>query len=270
MVMDRAIYEQAKQWVLEAGAYIIGQIAEEQEVETKADEHDVVTAVDKEVEIFFTEKIRKAYPEHRIVGEEGFGDLVRDGAGVVWYIDPIDGTKNFIHLKRDFAVSVGIVVDGAPVAGFIYDVMADVLFEASLHGGAYRNGRVIVPYKPETTLREAMLTFGHDLLIESPRFNHHVMIELMQEVRGTRRIGAASLELMAVAEGRLDGYIAKVLAPWDIAAASVILGELGLTIERADGSVATCLESAEIICVKNAIKPEVQAYMAHWLKHERG
>src|SRR5699024_3543397 len=95
IMTDEKLYALTKEWILEAGSYVKARVHKEQEVDAKANEHDVVTAVDRAVESFFVEKIRAHYPAHRIVGEEGHGDDVRDEEGIIWYIDPIDGTKNF-------------------------------------------------------------------------------------------------------------------------------------------------------------------------------
>lgn len=266
IMMDQKLYALTKEWILEAGKYVKARVHKEQEVDAKANEHDVVTAVDRAVERFFVEKIRKHYPEHRIVGEEGQGDKVEDELGVIWYIDPIDGTKNFIHLQRDFAISVAIVADGVREAGFIYDVMADVLYEAVKGEGAYRNGERMEAGRPNILLKDAMFTFSHDLLIENRFFDHRVMIDLTKNIRGTRRIGAATMEFIAVAEGKLDGYIANVLAPWDIAAASIILNELGIEMKRTNGKAADLLTRGEIICVKPSIAAEVMDRLAQWKK----
>lgn len=102
------IYENAKQWVLEAGELIRQKINDPMIIETKAHADDLVTTVDKETEYFLAENIRKTYPDHLLFSEEGYGDDVTSLDGTVWIVDPIDGTMNFVHQRRNFAISVGI------------------------------------------------------------------------------------------------------------------------------------------------------------------
>src|SRR4051794_26248387 len=96
----------AKQWVMEAGDKIRDSFNKTLNIETKSNPNDLVTNIDKEIEQFFIDKIRQVYPNHRILGEEGFGDEISNLDGVVWIIDPIDGTMNFIHQQRNFAISL--------------------------------------------------------------------------------------------------------------------------------------------------------------------
>src|SRR5690554_2319826 len=108
----KELLEKAKEWTLEAGERIRETIDEPRTVQTKMDYKDLVTEVDQETEQFFIERIKKHYPDHQVLGEEGFGDEVTSLNGWVWMVDPIDGTMNFVHQKRNFAISIGIYKDG--------------------------------------------------------------------------------------------------------------------------------------------------------------
>lgn len=117
------IYETAKRWIYEAGTEIREHMNDPLDIETKSNPNDLVTALDKQTEKFFVDRIHQAYPEHHIIGEEGFGDTLSSVDGTIWIIDPIDGTMNFVHQKRSFAISIGILHNGIGEIGFVYDVM---------------------------------------------------------------------------------------------------------------------------------------------------
>src|SRR5699024_4186314 len=134
-----SIFNQAKQWVLEAGEMIRININEPLTVDTKTSTNDLVTTVDKHTEQHYADNIKKTDPNHIILSEEGFGDELLSLDGTVWIIDPIDGTMNFVHQKRNFAISIGIYQDGVGDIGFIYDVMSDVLYSAKKGEGAYKD-----------------------------------------------------------------------------------------------------------------------------------
>ena len=102
--MDKYI----KSMIKEAGHKIRNSFLSDISIESKSDANDLVTNIDKEIEQFFISNINRDFPEHRIFGEEGFGDDIRDHHGVIWLLDPIDGTMNFLHQKRNFAISLGM------------------------------------------------------------------------------------------------------------------------------------------------------------------
>lgn len=221
------IYQQAKKWVYEAGREIRQKINGPLNIKTKSNPNDLVTAVDDSTEAYFASKIRKTYASHHILSEEGYGDNLDSLGGTVWIIDPIDGTMNFIHQKRNFAISIGIYHDGVGEIGLIYDVMADVLYSAKKGEGAMKNGHPLSRLKENVPLREAILGLNHFWLCDNRLVDETVMRNLVRTVRGTRTYGSAALEFAYVAEGILDGYLTMSLAPWDIGAGVVIVNEVG-------------------------------------------
>ncbi len=106
-------------------------------IETKSNAADLVTNMDREIEQFLIGKIKETFPHHHILGEEGYGDEVTSSDGVVWLIDPIDGTMNFVHQKRNFAISIGIYENGIGKIGLIYDPVHDELYHALKGAGAF-------------------------------------------------------------------------------------------------------------------------------------
>jgi myo-inositol-1(or 4)-monophosphatase len=225
---------QAKQWVKEAGDKIRDSFTKTLNIQTKSNPNDLVTNIDKEIEQFFINKIRKSFPNHRILGEEGFGDEVSNLDGVVWIIDPIDGTMNFIHQQRNFAISLGVYENGIGKIGIIYDVAHDELYHAINGKGAFMNDTQL-PTLSKSTVKESIIALNATGVMENHRIDHNLLIPLVREARGTRSYGTAALEMVFVATGRVDAYISMRLSPWDVAAGAVIIEELGGVVTNLRG-----------------------------------
>jgi myo-inositol-1(or 4)-monophosphatase len=225
---------QAKQWVMEAGDKIRDSFTKTLNIQTKSNPNDLVTNIDKEIEQFFINKIRKSFPNHRILGEEGFGDEVSNLDGVVWIIDPIDGTMNFIHQQRNFAISLGVYENGIGKIGIIYDVAHDELYHAINGKGAFMNDTQL-PTLSKSTVKESIIALNATWVMENHRIDHNLLIPLVREARGTRSYGTAALEMVFVATGRVDAYISMRLSPWDVAAGAVIIEELGGVVTNLRG-----------------------------------
>ncbi|MEI2325531.1 inositol monophosphatase family protein, partial [Pseudomonas aeruginosa] len=112
----------AVRWIREAGERILAS-QKPLQIETKSDRNDLVTNIDKETDQFLIGKIRTTFPDHHILGEEGFGEDIRDTEGILWIVDPIDGTVNFVHQKVNFMISIGVYENGEGKLGYIYDVV---------------------------------------------------------------------------------------------------------------------------------------------------
>ncbi|WP_017753574.1 inositol monophosphatase family protein [Calidifontibacillus oryziterrae] len=221
------IVTNAKQWILDAGAQIRQSFTTNTlEINFKENPSDLVTDMDKQIEKFFIKKINETFPKHRILGEEGFGDDVKSLEGTVWIIDPIDGTMNFVHMKRHFAISVGIYHNGSGVVGLIYDVVNDELFSGIKGKGAFLNEQPLKKLQA-IEIKEAVIGMNAGWLLEKERIHPSILPPLIQSVRGTRSFGSAAIELAYVASGKIDGYISLRLSPWDFAAGKVIIEEVG-------------------------------------------
>lgn len=248
-----SISKQARTWVLEAGQLIRDKMFKPMNIDTKSNPNDLVTTIDKETEIFFANKVKETYPTHLLFGEEGYGDDIMSLDGVVWIVDPIDGTMNFVHQKRNFAISIGIYQDGVGEIGIIYDVMADRLYYANKGMGAYKNGVQLQPLLPSVKLEESIIGLNHYWLCENRLVDEKVMCDFVKTVRGTRNMGSAALEQAYVAEGILDGYMAMNLAPWDIAAGKIIVQEVGGHVTDRDGEEINMLEKSSLVTGNKAI-----------------
>lgn len=216
----------AKQWIKEAGAMIRASFSETLNIQTKSNPNDLVTNIDKETERFFLGKIKTTYPLHTVLAEEGLGETPAAFGGIVWIIDPIDGTTNFVHQQRNFAISIGIYEQGIGQIGLIYDVVHDELYHAQKGKGAYLN-EISLPNLPEVEVKEAIIGINASWIIENPRIDAQILTALATDARATRSFGSAALEIAYVVSGRLDAYISLRLSPWDFAAGKVLLEEVG-------------------------------------------
>ncbi|MEH7177327.1 inositol monophosphatase family protein [Neobacillus vireti] len=239
----------AKQWVMEAGDKIRDSFNKTLNIQTKSDPNDLVTNIDKEIEQFFIGKIRGTFSNHRILGEEGFGDAVSDLDGVVWIIDPIDGTMNFIHQQRNFAISLAVYEKGIGKIGIIYDVVHGELYHAIDGKGAFMNDMQL-PSLSKKTVKESIIALNATWVMENRRIDHNLIIPLVRDARGTRSYGTAALEMVFVATGRVDAYISMRLSPWDVAAGAVIINELGGVVTNLRGEKLDFLSQDSLLTAK--------------------
>jgi myo-inositol-1(or 4)-monophosphatase len=200
--------------------------------------NDFVTEIDREAEAAIIDAVRKAYPEHAILGEES-GALDPESAGKAeyrWIIDPLDGTTNFIHGFPQYCVSIGVEHRGALAHAVIYDPSRNELFTASKGRGAFLNDRRIRVSKC-LKLQDALVGTGFpykeltraDLYLKQLR-------ALMEKSSGVRRAGAAALDLAYVACGRLDAFWELGLMPWDMAAGVLLIQEAGGLVGNLEGN----------------------------------
>src|SRR3982751_2019771 len=186
---------------------------------------DFVTQVDHAAEEAIIDIVKKAYPEHGFLAEES--GAAKPDAEIVWIIDPLDGTTNFIHGFPQYCVSIGIQQRGALAHAVVYDPTRNELFTASKGGGAFLNDRRI----RVTTLAR----FGDALVGTGFPFKEVTRLDLytrqlqtmMRTCAGVRRAGAAALYLAYVACGRLAAFWELGLSPWDMAAGALLIVEAG-------------------------------------------
>jgi myo-inositol-1(or 4)-monophosphatase len=186
---------------------------------------DFVTEVDRTAERMISETLLTSAPGGRIVGEELSPDVVTDG--LVWIVDPLDGTTNFLHGFPSYAVSIAAAVDGVFEAGLVLNVARNEVYAAWRGGGAWLEGERLAvsaitnpefaligtgfPFRDVSKLEEYQRQFGR----------------VAQATSGIRRPGAAALDLADVAAGRFDGFWEQHLSAWDIAAGCLLIREAG-------------------------------------------
>ncbi|HEV2386901.1 MAG TPA: inositol monophosphatase family protein [Candidatus Acidoferrales bacterium] len=209
----------------EAGAILLEEFRHPQRIEYKG-EADIVTQADLRSERAIVARLRQAFPDHAIVGEELGEQAAAAGARYCWSVDPLDGTTNFAHGFPVFAVSIGLLEDGQPLLGAVYSPAADELFTALRGRGAQLNGRPIrVSVVPQ--LATSLLGTGFPSHKRQQNPNIHFYWEFTLRSHGVRRAGAAALDLCSVACGRFDGFWEFGLKPWDTAAGVLLVREAG-------------------------------------------
>jgi myo-inositol-1(or 4)-monophosphatase len=202
---------------------------------TKSSPVDIVTEVDKAAERLIFDRLMTARPDDGFLGEEGASS--ESTSGVVWVVDPIDGTVNFVYGIPSYAVSIAATVDGDSVAGVVVNVESGELFTATRGGGAFRDGeRLLLPNggRPKE-LSQRLVGTGFNYLTEIKVLQTVAVSAMLHEVRDIRRIGSAALDLCGVAAGRIDAYVEEGLNHWDMAAGGLVATEAGAVLESHTG-----------------------------------
>ena len=227
-------FELARNVILRAGAALRRCSVNNEEVSRKTDHQDLVTSWDKKIERLLRDEILRNYPSDCVVGEEFPPDGQYSG-GVVWYLDPIDGTSNFVNQRRNYAVSVGCWEGEQALFGLVLDVERSSLFWAKKDGGAWRDGEPIC-VSQRREISELLLTTPcvQYTFLEVHPYRER-MLELAKAVRAVRSIGSVALELCQVAAGEADLFVTTRSAPWDHNAARIIVREAGGCVCTLDG-----------------------------------
>lgn len=234
-------YTLAKAWIGQMGAYLRQAVRHPFDFSAKTSHQDIVTAYDKEVERFFRSQIHTHFPEDDIVGEE-YSGKIGETRGIRWYIDPIDGTTNFVNLRRNFAISVGCYRDGEPQFGLVLDVIQEDLYAAFRGEGAYKNETRLTNDRAPGDLGLMILSTPNVMDTFWREYPWQTSLrELADAVRAVRSVGSVALELCLVAEGAVDIFVAMRSAPWDHNGARLILQEAGCRLSQL-GETSLCLD----------------------------
>ena len=188
-------------------------------------EVDIVTEMDNASQDFIEGEIKKSFPGHGILAEEGLD--FRGKSDYVWIVDPLDGTTNYAHRFPVFSVSIAVLLNGKPVCGVVHDPVASETFTAITGAGALLNGHPI-NVSVTSELGKSLLATGFPYTkrqIVNNNLSHFNALTVMAQ--GIRRCGSAALDLCYLACGRFDGFWELFLKPWDIAAGFLIVTEAG-------------------------------------------
>ena len=201
---------------------------------SKGEVSNLVTQTDIEADKLITKKIKDSFPEHNIVSEElGSNNLSSD---YTWYIDPIDGTNNFVHNYPSFAVSIGVFFKSKPLVGVVYDIPNNEKFFASKGGGSFSNDSPISvsekDYFNEGLYVTGFIPYDGNYIDK----NLQVIKNINLNSHGVRRLGAASLDMCHVAKGIVEGFWEYNLQPWDTAAGNIIISEAGGSVTNENGN----------------------------------
>jgi myo-inositol-1(or 4)-monophosphatase len=201
---------------------------------------DYVSAADRDSEMAIREIVRGRHDDAVVLGEELSPEVAAETVrkGLVFVVDPLDGTTNFLHGFPWYAVSIAALVDGELAAGVVLNIATGELFTAVSGGGARRNGQPIRVSKIEEPLKALVGTgfpfkYGDQVDEYLRGFG-----EAMRQSAGVRRAGSAALDLADVAAGRYEAFWELMLAPWDVAAGILLVREAGGIVSDLTGAPA--------------------------------
>jgi myo-inositol-1(or 4)-monophosphatase len=203
---------------------------------TKSSDVDVVTESDRSAERLIRRTLLEARPDDAVLGEEAEGEQSDEPgtSGVRWIVDPIDGTVNFLYGIPHYAVSIAAELEGEVVAGVVLNVATGAEYTATLGGVALRSGapirvRAVVP------LAERLIGTGFSYEARQRQIQAAALLRLLPRIRDIRRFGSCALDLCAVAEGSLDGYLEEGVNLWDHAAGGLVARAAGARVESERG-----------------------------------
>ena len=244
--MNETQKNQIEAAVREAGSILLTAHLEKQEIHQKLGPANFVTDYDVRIQKFLIERLSTILPGCSFFGEEDTeGNNRSTGTdGYVFYIDPIDGTTNFMFDYKTSCVSVGLSSDGSMIAGWVFNPYTDQFWLATRGEGAFLNGRKLMI--GNDGLEDGICAFG------AARYNagdgiFDVLPELFTRSLSLRNGGSAAIDLCRIASGSNIGYVEMLLQPYDYAAASVIISEAGGVISQADGGSITLNTGCSIV-----------------------
>lgn len=228
-------------WMADVRHMVLEELDKPRQISHKKGPKDLVTNVDKLVERFYVEKIYNLMPNAKIMSEEGYGDHVADMSGDVWFVDPIDGTTNFVAQKQEFASMIAWYRDGKPMLAWIMDVMANEVIHGGPEGGVYLNERLLSPVDNIPLEHGLIVVSGSRLL----RGEMHLP-EIARAALGYRVYGSAGITFMHMCVGRSVGYLTN-MQPWDFAAGIILAQALGFKVGTVDGDEINMLLSGTVL-----------------------
>lgn len=241
----------------QAGWFLKQNVGKIYEIQQKAgQERNLVTDIDKKSQEIIISTIKRHYPSHHILAEEGGGSHTENLSHYKWIIDPLDGTTNFTHGLPVFCVSIALEYNNDVILGVIYDPNLNELFTAEKGRGAYLNGRRIAVSKTPT-LRQSLLVTGFPYNIaENPNHAIERFVNFLVYAQAVRRMGSAAIDLAYVAAGRYDGFWEVALNPWDMAAGALLVKEAGGELSDFTGTSFSIYQK-EIVASNNLVHGEM-------------
>jgi myo-inositol-1(or 4)-monophosphatase len=212
---------------------------------------DLVTSYDRESEIFLRDRLSATTP-FAIVGEEGGGQRAPGESAPTWYVDPIDGTTNFVHGHPFFCVSVGLLIGTRPLLGAVVAPALATEWTGAPGLGATR-GEQPCTVSRVATFSDALLATGFPYdRFTSEDNNFDAFVAIKKRAQAVRRCGSAALDLCLVADGTYDGYWERKLKCWDLAAGAAIVRSAGGRVSGFDGGEAD-LMSGHVVATNGHI-----------------
>jgi len=193
-------------------------------IRSKSSATDLVSEADERAERAIVTTIRKRRPDDALVAEEG--SSARGSSGVSWYVDPLDGTINYLYGIPHWSVSICCADTAGQLAGVVFDPLRDELFSAARGGGAHLGDRRLA-VTDKRDLASALIATGFGYDAAQRETQGRIIAKLLGDVRDLRRFGSAALDLSWTAAGRFDGYFESVEKPWDWMAGAMFVREAG-------------------------------------------
>lgn len=223
---------------------------------------DYVTEVDFAVQQFIRRRLEELYPEVQFLSEEKSNEEI-DKNGLVWVLDPVDGTTNLIHDYRASVISLALMQKGSVVLGMIYNPYTDELFSAQKGKGSYCNGQKIEVSGAET-MEKCLISIGTSPYYkEMAEKNFKVFQAIFKDCQDIRRSGSAALDLAYVACGRIEAYFERNLKIWDYAAGMLLVRESGGQVTDYRGNDA----DTEMISNITAANPKINSVLTEKYLH---
>jgi len=219
----------------DAGAVLLEQFdhLERSAIRSKSSARDLVTAADLAAERKIVERLRRECPDHAIEAEEETRDAL--DRRLRWFVDPLDGTVNFVHGIPVFSVSIALYDGATPLVAVVHVPKLGETFTAQRGGGAFVNGKRLHVSAAES-LPESVLATGFPYRRNELANNNVANFDaLILAIRGIRRMGSAAVDLAFVAAGRFDGYWELHLSPHDLAAGALLVREAGGVVTDVHG-----------------------------------
>lgn len=225
---------------------------------------DLVTQYDVATERFIIDQLRTAFPQHTLIGEESHQGSLSEVPEYAIYIDPIDGTTNFVHGIPHVAISIGVYEHCVGTMGVVYNPMLDEMFWAVQGQGAFLNDAPIHTGTQEV-LQQALVATGfpYSKVTRGAEFQWvmRAMNQMLPSVRDIRRLGSAALDLCYVARGVMDAYYEIALKPWDYAAGAIIAREAGAVVSTIL-DVPIAFSDNTIVAANPTLHPQIIAQLA--------
>jgi len=216
---------------------------------------DFVTAVDTAVQARVKAALAEKYPDIQFMGEEGEKGGI-DFTKKVWILDPVDGTTNLIHDFKMSAVSLGLLDNGEPVLGIVYNPFTDELFYAEKGRGAYLNDEKI-SVSDEAHVKNSLIAFGTSPYDKQLADENFAMIKKAYLLSADiRRAGSAALDLAYIACGRTDIFFERNLKPWDYCAGICLVNEAGGRVTNMKGGAVTFDRNSDILATNGLVHNE--------------
>lgn len=259
--MNRQL-EILKQIALDAGKIIKEGYHTQKEIHHKGTV-DLVTQYDVKTEAFVIEQLQTHFPDYTLIGEESFDKSKGFNHKKAIYIDPIDGTTNFVHGIPHLGISLGVWVEGVPRLAVVYNPILDELFYASKGEGAYLNGTRLSVSKQQS-LQQSLIGTGFPYAKVNKGLEHDWVLKtltnLLANIRDIRRLGAAAIDLCYLAQGKIDAFYEIDLQPWDVSAGMLIVLEAGGKVTNAMGDTFS-LESKSIVASNSRVHDVLLEYI---------